>query len=335
MRAPDFWHAGRGGLLAGVLAPLSALYGVAAGSHRLFARPARMPVPVVCVGNIVAGGAGKTPTALAVARLLSARGLAPHFLTRGYGGRLSGPVRVDPDNHDAAAVGDEALLLARAAPTWLARDRAAGARAAAAAGADVIIMDDGHQNPHVAKDLSIIVVDGGFGFGNGRLLPAGPLREPVTTGLARADAVVVIGPDTSNVRQQLAGFGRPVLAAELLPGMAAYEIGERAVVAFAGIGRPGKFFETLEGIGCQLVGRHSFPDHYRYTPDDIMGLVEEAAGHRAELVTTEKDWVRRDADARAMARALPVQLEWQDPAAAEALLAPVADAVKQKTEGGA
>lgn len=325
MRAPDFWHAGRGGLMAGGLAPLGALYGFATACRRAMASPAHATVPVICVGNIVAGGAGKTPTTLAIGRVLADHGETPHFLTRGYGGRIAGPVQVDLAKHDAEAVGDEALLLARRGPTWVSRNRAAGARAAAAAGASIIVMDDGHQNPGLAKDLSIVVVDGGFGFGNGRLVPAGPLREPVSTGLARADAIVVIGPDTMGMERQLKAGGIPVLGAELLPGMAAYEIGERAVVAFAGIGRPAKFFETLEGIGCQLVGRHSFPDHCRYNPDDIMSLVEEAAEHRAELVTTEKDWVRLDADARPMVRALPVELAWREPDAIAALLTPFCD----------
>jgi len=323
MRTPEFWRAGRGGLAGTALSPLGALYGAAGALRQRMAQPRRIGIPVICVGNIVAGGAGKTPTALALALALQAKGLKPQFLTRGYGGRLAGPVQVDLATHDAAAVGDEALLLARKASTWVARNRVAGGRAAEAARADIVIMDDGHQNPHLAKDLSIIVVDGGFGFGSGRLFPAGPLREPVARGLARANAIVIIGPDTTGMHDALRNCPLPVLHAELLPGMEAYEIGERAVVAFAGIGRPEKFFETLEGIGCQLVGRHSYPDHHRFSPDEIMSLVEEAAGHGAELVTTEKDWVRLDMDSRAMIRTLPVQLEWRDPGEIDALFAPL------------
>ena len=174
MRAPEFWA--RDGGFAALLAPLGLSYDLAGRLHRALARPHSVPVPVICVGNLVAGGAGKTPLVIALVEALATRGQRAYCLTRGYGGCEAGPVRVDPAAHDAKRVGDEALLLARIAPTWVARDRAAGARAASAAGAGIIVMDDGFQNPHIAKDLSLLAVDGAYGFGNAKVMPAGPLR---------------------------------------------------------------------------------------------------------------------------------------------------------------
>jgi tetraacyldisaccharide 4'-kinase len=214
MRAPEFWR--RDGALAHALAPLSWAWAAGARGRQAGARPEHAAAPVLCVGNLTVGGAGKTPTVLALLRRLRERGRKPHALSRGYGGRLKGPLRVAA-GHTAAQVGDEALLLAEAAPTWIARDRAAGARAAVAAGADVIVMDDGFQNPSLAKDLSLVVVDAAYGFGNGRLLPAGPLREPIARGLARADAVVLVLPSLDERLAPLPPMGLPVLRARLLP----------------------------------------------------------------------------------------------------------------------
>src|SRR6266581_3144124 len=196
MRAPEFWHAGGGpmsGLAAGLLAPLGAGWDAASRLRRALARPYRAAVPVICVGNLVAGGSGKTPVVLTLAASIASTGVAVHIVTRGYGGRLGGPVRVDPARHDAEAVGDEALLLAGCAPCWVARDRAAGVREAVATGAGAILLDDGFQNPAIDKDLALVVVDAEYGFGNGRVIPAGPLREPAVSGLARAGAIVLIG----------------------------------------------------------------------------------------------------------------------------------------------
>ena len=323
MRPPAFWAAERGGAAAAALAPFSWLYGAAAQARAGLVRPVRAALPVLCVGNFTAGGAGKTPTVLALAALLTEDGIRPHILTRGYGGSERGPLRVDPARHEAQAVGDEALLLARAAPTWLARDRPAGAAAAAAAGAGLVLMDDGMQNPSLAKDLCLAVVDGGAGFGNGRVLPAGPLREPLTRGMRRAHALVLVGQDQRGALAALGPLGVPVIEATLVPGDEIHALKERPVVAFAGIGRPEKFFETLAEGGCRVIARHVFADHHRYKRGEIEAIIRHAKERDAVPVTTEKDYVRLPPEARALVRTLGVTLAWRDPAEPRALLAPV------------
>ena len=277
-------------------------------------------MPVICVGNLVAGGAGKTPVAIALARRLAALGRTPHIVSRGYGGSEAGPLRIDPVRHAADAVGDEPLLLARVAPTWIARDRAAGVHAAQVAGAGAIVLDDGLQNPTVAKDLSLVVVDGGYGFGNGRVMPAGPLREPLAAGLARAQAVVLIGRDTARVAEAV-GTRLPILRARLAPTSGAIELAGRPVVAFAGIGRPDKFFDTLAELDCRIVAGMPFPDHHPYAADEIMKLVDVAHRHDATLVTTAKDAARLPPEARAMVEVLEVEIAWEAPGEIDALLA--------------
>jgi tetraacyldisaccharide 4'-kinase len=323
LRAPEFWQR-PGSPVGALLAPLGAVYDTVGQLRAALSHPVKLDRPVLCVGNLTSGGAGKTPTALALAAWFRVRGRQPHFLTRGYGGREAGPVRVDPKRHDFQAVGDEPLLLAAAGPTWVARDRPAGARAAVAAGADLVIMDDGLQNPSLAKDLSLLVIDGGFGFGNGRVIPAGPLRETVAHGLARVQAAVLIGEDAQGLGATL-GRRMPVLAARLVPDAAARRLAGRRVLAFAGIGRPQKFFATLEALGCNLVDRVGFTDHHAYGPDEIMRIVELAAETDAVPVTTEKDLMRFPAGARPMVTAVRVTLEWRDEAALERLLRPLLD----------
>jgi tetraacyldisaccharide 4'-kinase len=252
VRAPEFWT--EDGALARTLAPLAAAYAGAGCLRRALARPVAVSVPVVCVGNLVTGGAGKTPVVLALLGALRQRGETPHALTRGYGGREAGPLRVDPARHDAARVGDEALLLARAAPTWVARDRPAGAKAAVAAGASLVVMDDGFQNPSLQKDLSILVVDGRYGFGNGRVVPAGPLREPLAWGLARADAVVVVGEAREDLEPTL-GAGQPVLRAGFADHHA-YRPGEVAKLA-----------DRARSLGATLVTTEK--DAVRLPPDRL------------------------------------------------------------------
>jgi len=319
MKAPEFWYKPPGAA-AVLLSPAGWLFAAAGRLRMASAQPERLRVPVICIGNLVAGGAGKTPVALAVAQALGTRQV--HFLTRGYGGREAGPLRVDPTRHDATDVGDEALLLAGARPTWVARDRVAGGRAAQDAGAEVIIMDDGFQNPALAKDLSLLVVDGGAGFGNRHVIPAGPLREPIEAGLDRADAVVVLGQDRCGTAD-LIGSRRPILHARLVPAPGAAEAlrGQR-VVAFAGIGRPAKFFATVEELGADLIERIAFADHHPYVPDEIMRMVEFAAASGAKLVTTAKDAVRLPEQARGMVEVVPVSVVWDDPAALDRVLAP-------------
>lgn len=320
MHAPEFWA--RPGILPALLSPAAAIWGLAARLRQRGAKPTRVGIPVLCVGNLVAGGAGKTPTALALGALLHARGGSPYFLTRGYGGTLSGPVQVDVSTHMSADVGDEALLLAALAPTWVSHDRVTGAQAAEAAGATVIVMDDGFQNPKLAKDLSFIVVDGEYGFGNGRLMPAGPLRESVADGLARAQAMIVIGEDRHGIAASLDGK-LPVLRARLEPDASALRLAGRTVLAFAGIARPAKFYETLRRLGCNVAITQDFADHHPYTPDEIMALCESASAFGALPVTTEKDLARFPAEARGMVETMRVRLTWDDPAAVEALLKPL------------
>lgn len=321
MRAPDFWAAD--GLVPLVLAPLGRLYGFAGSICRALATPLRLPVPVVCVGNLTAGGTGKTPVALAIGHYLRARGLAVHFLTRGYGGRLEGPIRVEPGRHGAREVGDEPLLLAAVAPTWVARDRAAGGRAAVAAGAEIVVMDDGLQNPALVQDLKIVVVDGGVGFGNARLMPAGPLREPLGPGLARADAVVlIVDPEKEGIVPPAAAEP-PWHVARFKPNAAAAALTKRRVVAFAGIGRPAKFFATLAALGAHVVGAHAFPDHHPYAPEEIVALTDIANAANALLVTTAKDAVRLEASLKTLITVVEGALEFEQGAALEQLLAPM------------
>ncbi|HRO10405.1 MAG TPA: tetraacyldisaccharide 4'-kinase, partial [Amaricoccus sp.] len=249
MRAPAFWAnpPARPGLLARLLAPLAWVWTFVTRRRLARGRGVRLRVPVVCVGNLTAGGAGKTPTVIALVERLAARGVAAHVVSRGHGGSLEGPVRVEERRHTAAEVGDEPLLLAAFAPTWIARDRAAAARAAEAAGAAVVVMDDGLQNPGLAKDLSIVVVDAGMGFGNGRVIPAGPLREPVADGLARADLLLAIGTPEERARFRAAwpDIALPVVGARLAPLPTGMPWQGLIALAFAGIGRPEKFFATL------------------------------------------------------------------------------------------
>ncbi|HVH82035.1 MAG TPA: tetraacyldisaccharide 4'-kinase, partial [Stellaceae bacterium] len=284
--------------------------------RRAVTHPYRAPVPVICVGNLIAGGSGKTPVALSLAAILDRQGIDTAIVMRGYGGRLAGPLRANPDAHDAAAVGDEALLAAAQTAAWVARDRAAGVRAAVADGAQTIILDDGFQNPAVAKDLSLVVVDAAYGFGNGRLLPAGPLRERIAAGLARADAVVLLGDG------ELTALGHPVLRASLQP-IDGNRFKAAPIVAFAGIGRPEKFFAGLRELGTRLVAEHCFPDHHRYRPEELATLRNEARQSNARLVTTRKDWVRLPVEERQDIEVLDVELRWHDHTALDALLAPL------------
>lgn len=314
MQAPAFWNRPLG-LAARLLAPLAALWRMGAHVRRARRPRWRAPVPVICVGNLTAGGAGKTPMVTALLPRLAEAGLAPHVLSRGHGGRLRGPHRVDSAADTAADVGDEPLLLAAFAPVWIARDRVAGARAAVAAGAGSLVMDDGFQDPALARDLSILVVDAGAGFGNGRLIPAGPLREPVARGLARADRVVLIGPESARTATLARWPGlsaRTPLTAEVGPAQTGLDLGGLPVLAFAGIGRPQKFFATLTAMGARLVATVPFSDHYAYPRPVIRRLMQDARRRGAMLVTTEKDAVRLPPDLRQEVIVVPVRLDLDD-----------------------
>ncbi len=324
MQAPEFWSAERSApALTALLSPLGAAYGLAGRLRRALATAYRPAVPVICVGNLVAGGAGKTPVALSLAARLAAQGRALYILTRGYGGRAAGSLRVESDRHTVAEVGDEALLLARAAPTWVARDRAAGARAAIDAGAELLLLDDGFQNPTIAKDLSLLVVDGAYGFGNGRVMPAGPLRETPAAGLARADAVVLMGEDRRGLASKLAAEA-PLLRARLVPTKDAAAFAGRRLLAFAGIGRPQKFFDSLAATGAEIVETRAFPDHHPYGEAEIDALAARAEQLGAALMTTEKDAVRLPPARRDQIVTLPVEVAWDDAAALDDLLTGIA-----------
>jgi tetraacyldisaccharide 4'-kinase len=317
VRAPRFWHRDRVRLVPALLSPFSLL--TASATARRVARPGwRAPVPVLCCGNVTVGGSGKTTLALDLLRCLTERGAAPHALLRGYGGAARGPRRVQEDD-DAAATGDEALLLARVAPTWIGADRAAAARAAIAAGAGALVLDDGLQNPTLRKDASLLVIDGGFGFGNGRVLPAGPLREPIAAGAARCLAAVLIGEDATGALDALPAM-LPVLRARLEPGPATATLRGRRVLAFAGIGRPDKFFTTLREAGVELAAGVAFPDHHRFSAGELEALIRDAHRRDAMLATTAKDAVRLPRAVRDAVFVADVVLRWEKPKEIESLL---------------
>lgn len=324
-RAPGFWFTppDRPALVARLLTPLGWLY--AAGTARRLRKPGYTPqVPMICVGNLVAGGAGKTPATLALTERLLSRGYAVHIVSRGYGGSLAGPVRVNETRHTAAEVGDEPLLLSAFAPTWVAKDRAAGVQAAEAAGARVILMDDGFQNPSVKPTLALVVVDAARGFGNGRCIPAGPLREPVAVGLARADLVLAIGGSTAQA-QFAATWGPqitpPLVTGELHPLQTGMDWQGQRLLAFAGIADPERFFTTLRGLGADVLRGEALADHAPLSETLLKRLETEALAAGAQLVTTEKDAARLPLHWRMRVLTLVVRLRVKDWSAVDATLA--------------
>lgn len=319
MRAPLFWYQ-PAGWKAAVLSPLGALWAMLAA--RRLRQPGFDPgVPVICVGNLNAGGTGKTPTVIALLHLLDGRNA--HVISRGYGGTQRGAHRVDPRRDTAADVGDEPLLIAAFAPVWVGKDRAASARAAVAAGAKLLVLDDGFQNPALTKTFSVLVVDAEIGFGNGRVMPAGPLREPVQVGVLRADLMISIGPKSAQATlgaraSQIARM--PRVQGHLAPLQTGMDWNGLRVVAFAGIGRPDKFFTTLRNLGADIIATHEFGDHAPLSTRLLLRMKAEAKATNAVLVTTEKDAVRLPPAGRREVISLPVRLEFDDNAALVAAL---------------
>jgi tetraacyldisaccharide 4'-kinase len=320
MRPPAFWS--HDGILARALSPLSSV-GAAVTAGRVRRPGWEAPVPVVCCGNATLGGAGKTTLVIDLARRLTMRGANVHILLRGYGGSARGVHRVKPDD-PVGVVGDEALLLAGVAPTWTGADRAASARAAIAVGGEVLLMDDGLQNPTLIKTLSLLVIDGRTGFGNGRVLPAGPLRERVAAAAARTNAAVLIGADEAGALDQLPP-GLPVLRANLVQDSVVASLAGRRILAFAGIAFPEKFFAPLRRAGATLAATRQFADHHRYTARELDGLLRQAAALQAILVTTPKDAVRLAPEIRSQVTVIGVGLRWDDPSQIERMLDKVTD----------
>ena len=333
MQAPKFWYRSRS-WQAVLLSPFGALYAWATARRQKNARPTRVDIPVICIGNLNVGGTGKTPTTIALAQLLSARGIAVHIVSRGYGGSLLAVTQIDPRIHTADETGDEPLLMAAFAPTWVANERVAAAHAAQNAGADVILLDDGFQDPSLTKDLTIIVVDAARGFGNGCCLPAGPLRESVHVGLKRANAVISIGEAEEQSKFREKYTNRVCCIKHLSASLKPIEMGmpwaKGRYLAFAGIGDPEKFFATLRGLGAPLVRTVALDDHQKFARPMIQRLMKEAQSMNAQLVTTEKDAARLPADLRSGILSLPVRLEFDDANALETLLEPVLSVISDQ-----
>ena len=313
MRPPKFWDRSKS-WQATLLRPLGHLYAMATARRLANEETEHLDIPVICVGNINAGGTGKTHTVIAIVERLRDMYQTPHIVSRGYGGTLEGPVRVNPAIHNADQVGDEPLLLAAFAEVWVSKDRALGGKAAQEAGATVVVLDDGHQNPALHKDLSIVVVDAAHGFGNGHCLPAGPLREPVKAGLDRADLLLSIGSktaqDTFNDCQKLQEITH--ITASLEPLKTGMDWSDTRAFAFAGIGHPEKFFATLRGLGSEVVHTEPLDDHQKLSSNLLMRFEADARAKGAQLVTTEKDAVRLPISFRSKVITLPVRLHFED-----------------------
>lgn len=306
MRTPKHWK--NLNLLSFLLSPFGLLYGLATACRIYMTKPQKCEAKVICIGNLTAGGTGKTPVAVAIARLLQNHGHHPSFISRGYGGQLQ-DIEVDTNRHRAAEVGDEPLLLARQAPVIVNRRRTEAAVKACSLGADFIIMDDGFQNPYLYKDISFIVIDGQFGFGNRLCIPAGPMREFLADGLKRASAAIIIGEDKYQIASQLGDL--PVFKASICPETPA-DI-SKPIIAFAGIGRPEKFYQSLQKCGFKLLQTFDFPDHHFYTREELLKLKAAAQEQKAVLYTTAKDFVKIPVDLQQGIEVLEISIEWENP----------------------
>lgn len=323
--APSFWH--KSHPAAYLFLPLSCVYVLAGKARKLLTNTYVAPVPVICVGNVVAGGAGKTPLVITLANQFQERGINAHVVSRGYGGSEYGPLRVDATLHTASQVGDEPLLIANHAPCWVAKRRTEGVKAAIAAGAELILLDDGMQNPSIQKDFSFLVVDGGYGMGNGFVMPAGPLRETLASALKKTDAVVMVGEDRKDIAKRFKN--NPLIHAVTVPAKPK-SLYDKRFIAFAGIARPEKFFSTLREYGAIVEQGIGFPDHHPYSREDLEGLELEAKKHQIQLITTEKDYVRLSSAWREKISVLPVTLNIIEGDVLDKLLAPIISGGKLK-----
>lgn len=328
MKTPAFWYGSGGSSLGWLLSPLGFVYGAATAARLRAGRPVDAGVPIICVGNLTAGGAGKTPVVLDLAKRFATANRTPHVISKGYGARdrhsgAIAPLRVDPDVHSSTQVGDEPLMMAASVPVWVGVDRPAAAAAARAAGAGILILDDGFQDPSLMKTVSLVVVDGRHGFGNGHMIPAGPLRETVAAGLARADAIVIMGDDHWGVATAIRrhrGDDLKIMGCRVVPGTELARLSGMPVFAFSGIGHPDNFFRTLDDGGCRLAGHQAFADHHVYGSDEIDALKRRAAAMGAALVTTEKDRARLSPAQAEGIEVLTITLEWDDEAALDHVL---------------
>lgn len=313
MKTPGFWQDKN--LVSDLLLPFGMLYNLATRLNILFSKPRKTDRPVICIGNLTAGGTGKTPVALSIADILQKLGCKPFFVSRGYGGTKKNVI-VDSQKHSAAEVGDEPLLLSRQAPVVVNPDRYAAAQKAVTSGAEVIIMDDGFQNPGLHKDLSFLVFDGGFGYGNGRGIPAGPLRESLRDGLKRAQAVIIVGEDKHNLAQKFSFL--PVFKGIVTAQKTSST--NRRVIAFAGIGRPQKFYNSMKEQGFELLKTVDFPDHHQYSAEELNLLIKEADQHQAALYTTTKDFVKIPTKLQKHFLVLEIKIRWENQQQLEELL---------------
>lgn len=306
MKTPKYWQSNS--FISRILAPLGWVYGALTQARLKIIKPKKVEIPVICVGNITAGGTGKTPVSISIAKLLGIEMYHPYFVTRGYGGQLQNVI-VNNKKHTAAEVGDEPLLLSQQAPVVVNANRYAGAELAIKNGADVIVMDDGFQNPTLHKNLSFLVFDGTYGIGNGKIIPAGPLRETFCNGVKRADALVILGKDKHNLAEK---SGLPVFYGHT-EAVQTSNIENHNVVAFAGIGHPQKFYHTLCQQGFNVVETIDFPDHHFYSREELDEILEKAQILNAEVYTTSKDYVKIPHLLQKEIKVLEIAVVWDNP----------------------
>jgi len=305
MRTPKFWS--EQNLSAQLLRPFGEIYSFATKMKIRFGKPRAANVPIVCIGNLTAGGTGKTPVAISIMKIMKKKYKRPMFVSRGYGGKLKNVV-VDRQENTYEQVGDEPLLLARHAPTIINPNRYQAALLAQDEGADAIVMDDGFQNQSLAKDLSFLVFDGKAGIGNGYCVPSGPMREKFENGLERADAVIILGEDKQNLRLKISGI--PVFYGKIVP-LTKPEFNKN-VIAFAGIGRPQKLYDTLLALGADLIATRDFPDHHKYKEQELLDLIDFAKNTNSDLYTTTKDYVKIPYHLRSEFKVIEIGIKWQD-----------------------